>query len=76
MDRGKTFKEGFQEYLFNCKARGLREGTLRHYEQSYIQLIKYIDENIEIVDIDKNVFDSFIVNLGENKEVNSQTLFR
>jgi len=25
MDKGKTFKEGFQEYLFNCKARGLRE---------------------------------------------------
>ena len=50
-DKGKTFKEGFQEYLFNCKARGLREGTIRHYEQSYIQLIKYIDENMEVVSL-------------------------
>ena len=24
-DKGKTFNEGFQDYLFNCKARGLRE---------------------------------------------------
>ncbi|SFU34825.1 integrase/recombinase XerD [Clostridium sp. DSM 8431] len=74
-DKGKIFKEGFQEYLFNCKARGLREGTIRHYEQSYIQLIKYIDENMEIADIDKNVFDSFIVKVGENKDISSQTLF-
>lgn len=75
MDKGKTFKEGFEDFLFNCKARGLREGTLNHYEQSYIQLTKYIDDNIEIVDIHKATFDSFIVKVGENKEVNSQTLF-
>ncbi len=75
MDKGKSFKEGFQEYLFNCKARGLREETIRHYEQSYIQLIKYIEENIEISDINKTIFDSFIVKVGENKEISSQTLF-
>ena len=75
MDKGKTFKEGFEDFLFNCKARGLREGTLNHYEQSYIQLIKYIDENIEIAHIDKSVFDSFIVNVRKNKEISSQTLF-
>ena len=54
MDKGKTFKEGFEDFLFNCKARGLREGTLNHYEQSYIQLIKYIDENISNIDINVN----------------------
>lgn len=75
MDKGKTFKEGFEDYLFNCKARGLREGTLRHYEQSYLQLIKYLDEDIDIADIDKSTFDSFIVNVRKNKEISSQILF-
>ncbi|SFU88842.1 integrase/recombinase XerD [Clostridium sp. DSM 8431] len=75
MDKGKTFKEGFEDFLFNCKARGLREGTINHYEQSYIQLIKYIGENIEIAHIDKSIFDSFIVNVRKNKEISSQTLF-
>ena len=30
---------------------------------------------MEIADIDKAVFDSFIVKVGENKEISSQTLF-
>ena len=26
-----TFEEGFEQYLLDCKAHNLRDGTLRHY---------------------------------------------
>lgn len=30
----KTFREGFEEYVLNCKARNLRDGTINHYQES------------------------------------------
>ena len=38
----KTFAEGFEEYILDCKARNLREGTLEHYRQSVRQIYKRI----------------------------------
>ena len=29
--REKTFEDGFKEYVLDCKARSLRDGTIRHY---------------------------------------------
>lgn len=28
-----TFKEGFEEYIDNCKARNLRDATIKHYKE-------------------------------------------
>lgn len=30
-----TFEEGCNKYLEYCRQRNLREGTIRHYRQSY-----------------------------------------
>jgi len=30
-----TFEEGCNKYLEYCRQRNLREGTIRHYKQSY-----------------------------------------
>ena len=38
-----TFDEGIEEYLLDCKARNLREGTLKHYRDSVKQIMKYVD---------------------------------
>lgn len=73
--KDKTFREGFEEFIFNCKARGLREATIHHYKESYAQIIRYMDKQMEIKDIDKEVFERFIVRARENKEIGSQTLF-
>ncbi|WP_017208767.1 tyrosine-type recombinase/integrase [Clostridium beijerinckii] len=70
----KTFKSGFKEFISNCKVKNLREATINHYEISYKQIIKYLDENIEISDINKNTFEKFIVNVKEYSNANSQTL--
>ena len=39
MARGVTliFEEGCNKYLENCRQRNLREGTIEHYRQSYVQ---------------------------------------
>ncbi len=31
-----TFEEGCNKYLEYCRQRNLREGTIRHYRQSYL----------------------------------------
>lgn len=38
----KTFREGFEEYILDCKARNLREGTINHYQESIKQIYKRI----------------------------------
>ena len=30
----KNFQQGYEEYVLDMKARNLRDGTIRHYEQS------------------------------------------
>lgn len=70
----KTFKEGFEEFILNCRARNLREGTIKHYTESYRQIIRYLDENLLLADINKKIFENFIIEVKKNKDVNSQTL--
>ena len=38
-----TLQEGCNKYLDDCKARNLREGTINHYRQSYVQFAKFFD---------------------------------
>ena len=41
----KTFRDGFQEYILDCKARNLRDGTIHHYQESVKQIYKRIPPN-------------------------------
>ena len=36
-----TFEEGCNKYLEYCRQRNLREGTIRHYRQSYLHFYTY-----------------------------------
>lgn len=69
-----TFKDGFSEFILYCKARNLRENTLKHYKESYISITRYLDENTLIKDIDKNTISNFILKCKENNKIGSQTL--
>ena len=40
-----TLEEGCIKYLDNCRSRNLREGTINHYRQSYVQFTKFFDMN-------------------------------
>ena len=37
----KTFQEGFEEYILDCKARNLRDGTINHYRESITRSSNY-----------------------------------
>lgn len=71
----KTFVQGCEEYLDNCCARNLRDGTIKHYRESIKQIKKYIDEDMYIKDITKETFDNFIKALRNNKNLNSMSMY-
>ena len=61
--KNKTFAEAFEDFIFNCKSRNLREDTILHYRKSYRIFVKYIDPTTDITTINKKTVDDFIVNL-------------
>lgn len=58
-----TFEEGFEQYLLDCKARNLRDGTLRHYTQQMKQIWKYIPKETSISELDANIFEQYKITL-------------
>lgn len=50
-----TFEQGCNMYLDNCRQRNLREGTVNHYKQSYIQFYKYFNPKMPITDMTKKL---------------------
>ena len=60
-----TFQEGCNKYLDYCRARNLREGTINHYRQSYVQFGKFFDMNMQVCDIDEQIYQKYVVFLRE-----------
>ena len=49
----KTFADGFAEYILDCKARNLRDGTIHHYQESIKQIYKRIPADTPISSLNK-----------------------
>jgi integrase/recombinase XerD len=45
-----TFEESCNKYLENCRQRNLREGTIKHYKQSYTQFLRFFKGFIQMLD--------------------------
>lgn len=60
-----TLEEGFNKYLDNCRSRNLREGTINHYRQSYVQFAKFFDMQMQISDLDEKMYQKYVVFLRE-----------
>ena len=58
-----TFEEGCNKYLENCRQRNLREGTIEHYRQSYVQFFRYFDPQMPIQDIDESTYKDYVLHL-------------
>lgn len=43
-----SFKEGCEKYLLDCQQRNLREGTIRHYKQSFNYFYKFFNPDMPI----------------------------
>lgn len=70
-----TFEEGCEEYLQDCKARNLRQGTIKHYTDTMKQIKKYIGADTLVKDITKEVVEDYIIELRENPVINDQSLY-
>ena len=70
-----TFEEGCEEYLLDCKARNLRDGTLKHYMDTMKQIKKYIGADTLIKDIDEQSVNEFFVDLRDNPVLNDQSIY-
>ena len=55
-----TFEKGCEEYINSCKARNLKEGTLKHYREIK-SINRFIDPQTPIEDLDKHTIDKFVV---------------
>lgn len=73
-----TFEEGCNKYLDNCRQRNLREGTIKHYKQSYMQFYKYFDPETPIEDIDEKAYNGYVIYLKEtyNNDVSINSYLR
>ena len=60
-----TLEEGCNKYLDNCRARNLREGTINHYRQTYVQFKKFFDMQMLVSDIDESMYQRYVVFLRE-----------
>ena len=73
-----TFREGCDKYLEDCKQRNLREGTIRHYRQSFDYFFKYFDPNMAVEDIDISIYTDYVLHLKKtlNNDVSINSYLR
>lgn len=61
--KGLTFEEGCNKYLEYCRQRNLRQGTINHYRQSYVQFFKFFDPDTPIEEIDEDAYKRYVLHL-------------
>ena len=73
-----TLEEGCSRYLDNCRARNLREGTINHYRQSYVQFAKFFDMKMPVSEIDEKLYQKYVVFLREtlNNDISINSYLR
>ena len=58
-----TFEEGCNKYLEYCRQRNLRQGTINHYRQSYVQFFKFFELDTPIEEIDEDAYKRYVLHL-------------
>ena len=58
-----SFEQGCELYLNNCRERNLRQGTINHYRQSYMQFYKFFDRDMPVKDISEDDYKAYILHL-------------
>lgn len=72
--REKTFSDGFQEYILDCKARNLRDGTIHHYQESVKQIYKRIPPNTPISSLNQQTMQKFYIALRDDPNLNEVSM--
>ena len=76
--RGLTFEEGCNKYLEYCRQRNLRQGTINHYRQSYVQFFKFFEPDTPIEEIDEDAYKRYVLYLRStlNNDVSINSYLR
>lgn len=64
-----TLEEAFQQFIKMCRLKNLSPKTTETYEWHYKIFIKFIDSNIPVVEINRNVIDDYIIHLKQGGTV-------
>ena len=70
----KTFREGFEEYILDCKARNLRAGTINHYQESIKQIYKRITPDTLISSMCQQTMANFYISLRDDPNLNEVSM--
>ena len=70
----KTFADGFAEYVLDCKARNLRNGTIHHYQESIKQIYKRIPPDTPISSMNKQTMADFYIALRDDPNLNEVSM--
>lgn len=76
--KGLTFEEGCNKYLEYCRQRNLRQGTINHYRQSYVQFFKFFEPDTPIEEIDEDAYKRYVLYLRStlNNDVSINSYLR
>jgi len=69
-----TFDIGYDEFVFNCRARNLRPATIQFYDNSIRSIYKFIDPKTPIKDITKATVDKFIIGCQNELDIKDITI--
>ena len=70
----KTFDEGFQEFILDCKSRNLRQGTIIHYEVAIKQIYKRVPAETPISSLSAKTMPDFIIALRDDPNIDDVSL--
>lgn len=70
-----TFKEGCEEYLDYCKARNLRDGTIKHYKESIKSIYRFIEPSTPIESLNGDTMNNFIIDMKDKLNIKDTTLY-
>lgn len=71
---GKTFQDGFEEYVLDMKARNLRAGTITHYQESIKQIYKHVPPDTLISSFSPKIMPQFLIELHDNPNLNEVSM--
>lgn len=74
MTKKATLDQGYDEFIFNCKSRNLREYTIKFYDNNMLNIYKFIEPKTPISSITKDTVDNFILSCKNELNINSVTL--
>lgn len=70
----RTFQDGFEEYILDCKVRNLREGTITHYREIVRQLYKRIPPDTPISSFCPQTMTRFYIALRDDPNLNEVSM--